>query len=141
MKGRSVGLFKGLFTVVILSVVIYFVIFLFFPNTSLKYFGTAFNFEKAVEETVAGVLYNVDYLSSTEREDFNEYLSSSAGKAFIKGISEAIAGGREKIEEFSQGESFSSFVGTVSSILSPESYSRLFDNIENTASGLLEKTK
>ncbi len=141
MKTKSVGLFKGLFTVLILSVIIYFVIFLFFPNTSLKYFGTAFNFEKAVEETVAGVLYSASYLSDTERENFDEYLSSVEGKAFIKGISEAIADGMEGIEEFSKSESFSSFVSTVSSILSPESYSRLFDNIENTASGLLGKIK
>lgn len=141
MKTKSVGLFKGLFTVLILSVIIYFVIFLFFPNTSLKYFGSTFNSKKAVEETVAGVLYSASCLSETERGNFDEYLSSVEGKAFIKGISEAIADGREGIEKFSQSESFSSFVNTVSSILSPESYSKLFDNIENTASGLLEKIK
>lgn len=139
MKGKSVGLFKGLFTVLVLSIIIYLVIFFFFPNTSLKYFGTAFDLDKAVEETVASLLYNLDDLTAEEKDGLDEYLSSFEGKAFIKGISEAIVGGRESIKEFTSSESFSSFVEAASTILSPQSFEKLFDNIENTASGLLEK--
>ncbi len=139
MKNKSVGLFKGLFTVLVLSLIVYAVIFFFFPNTSLKYFGTAFDFNKAVEETVAGVLYDLNGLSEKEKEDFDNYLSSSEGKAFIKGISKAIKGGRESIEEFTQSEIFSSFVNNASSILSQESFEKLFDNIEDTASAILGK--
>lgn len=139
MKGKRVTLFKGLFTVAVISVITYAVIFFFFPNVSIKYFGSTFDFNKAVEETVASALFDLDDLSEEEKKEFDNYLSSTDGRAFIKGISEAIRGGRKSIEEFSHSESFSSFVDTASSILSAESLSKLYDNIEDTASQLLEK--
>lgn len=137
MAERNTGLLKGLLTVLILSVLVFGVIYLFFPSVSLKYFGVSFDMEKAVEETVSGVLSKVSYMTGDEREAVSEYLSSDDGKAFIKNISRAIRGGADAIAAFNSSESFISFKEHMGSVLSSSSFERLTGELENAASKLL----
>ncbi len=137
MAERNTGLFRGLLTVLILSVIVFAVIYLFFPSVSLKYFGVSLDMTKAVEETVSGVLSKVSYMTEDEKEAVSEYLSSEEGKAFIKNVSSAIRGGRDAIAAFNSSGSFTSFREHMSSVLSPSSFERLTEGLENAASKLL----
>ena len=137
MAEKNTGLLKGLLTVLILSVLVFGVIYFFFPSVSLKYFGVSLDMTKAVEETVSGVLSKVNYMTEDERKAVSEYLSSDEGKAFIKNVSPAIRGGADAIADFNSSESFTSFKEHMSSVLSPSSFERLTEGLENTASKLL----
>ncbi len=138
MAARNVSLFKGLLTVLIVSVIVFFTIFFFFPDTSFKYFGTAFDSQKAVEDTFAALLYKADYMTEEEAEKVGEYLSSADGKAFIKNISAAVKGGAGEIESFLSSESFKNFQSAMSGALSRESLSKLQDALDSTASTLYD---
>ncbi len=135
---KNTGLFKGLLTVLILSIVVYFVIFLFFPNVSLKYFGIAFNKEKAIEKSVIALMDRADYLLDDEKEKVEEYLSSKDGEDFVKEISSAINDGIEGIKSFTDTDTFRNFEKKMSEILSSESYRKLTENIEEVASSILK---
>lgn len=137
MAGRNAGLMKGLLTVLILSVIVFAVIYFFFPSVSIKYFGVSLDREKAIEETVSGVLSKVNYMTAEEKDAVSAYLSSSEGKAFIKNISDAIRGGEEAISEFNSSESFIAFRQYMSSVLSSSSFEKLSEGLENAASKLL----
>lgn len=139
MADRNVSLFKGLLTVLIVSVIVFFTIFLFFPDTSFKYFGTAFDSQKAVEDTFAALIYKADYMTEEETEKVGEYLSSADGKAFIKNIASAVAGGKDTLENFVSSDSFRSFQSAMSGALSRESLSKLSETLDSTASSLFEK--
>ncbi len=138
---KNTGFFKGLLTVLVISVLVFVVIFFFFPDTSLKYFGVAFDSQKAIENTVTSLMERVDYESAEEKKKVEEYLSSSDGKAFIKNISSAISGGADGIREFASTDSFASFEKKMKEILSPESYQKLADTIEDVSSDLLKKIR
>ncbi len=138
MERKNTGLFKGLLTVLILSAVVFLVLFFFFPNISLKYFGTAADSDKAVEETFAALLYKANYMTEEERQKVSGYINSEEGRRFLRGLSEAVRSGSAGIAEFSSSEEFASFRDRMYSILSPSSFSRLTDRIEKTASGLLD---
>lgn len=139
MADRNVSLFKGLLTVLIVSVIVFFTIFFFFPDTSFKYFGTAFDSQKAVEDTFAALLYKADYMTEEEAEKVGKYLSSADGKAFIKNISSAVTGGAGAIENFVSSDSFKSFQSAMSGALSKESLSKLQDDLDSTAETLFGK--
>lgn len=140
MSGKkNTGLFKGLLTVLILAVLVYFVIYIFFPDTSLKYFNTAFDREKAVEKSITALIDKADYRSEEERKRVEEYLSSEDGKAFVEGISSAINEGVDGIKRFTGTDTFRAFEEKMSEILSPESYEKLTERIEKGASSLLSK--
>lgn len=136
---KNTGLLKGLLTITVLAVLVFVVIYFFFPDTSIRYFGVAFDREKAVEETITVLLEKVDYVSADEKEKVEEYLSSGDGKKFIKEISTAISGGADSIRDFTSTDSFKSFEKRMQEILSPESYRKLTEAVEDGASGLLEK--
>lgn len=139
MAGKNVGFFKGLLTVIVLSVLVFIVIFFFFPDLSLKYFGLCYDREKAVEDMMEAVFDKADYLTESEKERVEDYISSSDGKAFIKDLSSALNKGKEGLEEFVSSPAFDRFQSTLGEILSSESYSRLTGNIESLASSLLDK--
>ena len=63
MAGKNLGLFKGLLTVLILSILVFVSIYFFFPNISIKYFGIAFDKERAIEDSVASLLYKASYFN------------------------------------------------------------------------------
>ncbi len=138
---KNTGLFKGLLTVMVISVLVFVVIFFFFPDTAIKYFGVAFDREKAIENTVTSLLEKVDYASEEERERVEEYLSSADGKAFIKNISSAISGGVDGVREFASSDSFASFEKKMKEILSPESFQKLAETVEDVSQDLLNKLK
>lgn len=139
MADRNVSLFKGLLTVLIVSVIVFFTIFFFFPDTSFKYFGTAFDSQKAVEDTFAALIYKADYMTEEEAEKVAEYLSTADGKAFIKNIASAVAGGEEALENFVSSDSFKSFQKAMSGALSKESLSKLSETMNSTISTLFGK--
>ncbi len=139
MADKNTSLFKGLLTVLIISVIVFFTIFFFFPDTSFKYFGVAFDSTKAVENTFAALMYRAKYMSEEEEKKVGEYLSSADGKAFIKNISSAVAGGAETWENFLSSDSFKNFQKVMSGVLSEESLSRLEENLDNTITTLFEK--
>ena len=41
MSRKNLSLLKGTFTVIILATLVFVVLFFFFPNISMKYYGTA----------------------------------------------------------------------------------------------------
>ena len=48
MAKKNLSLLRGSLTVIILALLVYVIIFFFFPDISIKYFGDAFNKEKAL---------------------------------------------------------------------------------------------
>lgn len=106
MAGKNLGLFKGLLTVLILSILVFVSIYFFFPNISIKYFGIAFDKERAIEDSVASLLYKASYFTDEEKAKFDEYLSSAEGKEFVKGISKAVEEGSESLSSFFSSETF-----------------------------------
>ena len=129
MADRNLGFFKGLLTVLIFSVLVFVSIYFFFPNIAFKYFGIAFDREKAIENTVASVIYETDYMTQEEKEKIDTFLSSEEGKGFIKDFSSAIDGGKEKINSFYSSPEFASFRTKVQSFLSSESLEKLGEDI------------
>ena len=141
MAGKNLGLFKGLLTVLILSILVFVSIYFFFPNISIKYFGIAFDKERAIEDSVASLLYKASYFTDEEKDKFDEYLSSDEGKEFVKGISKAVEEGSESLSSFFSSETFYSFRDKAQSILSEDSLKKLGQNIEETTSTLLNSLK
>ncbi len=139
MKGKNVGFFKGLLTVVFISLVVFVVIYFFFPELSLKYFGTTYEVDKVVGNMVEAVLDKADYLSEKEKDEIEDYLSSSRGKALVEALSSALSKGKDGVESFISSEEFRDFEERLGDILSPESFSKLTENIEGLASSLLTK--
>ena len=99
MAKKNLSLLKGSFTVIILALLIYVIIFFFFPDVSLKYFGDAFYKEKALENSIVALVYNVDYMSEEEKAVFGDYLTSREGKEMLKSISSAASKGVETTKE------------------------------------------
>ncbi len=141
MAGKNLGLFKGLLTVLILSILVFVSIYFFFPNISIKYFGIAFDKERAIEDSVASLLYKASYFTDEEKAKFDEYLSSDEGKEFVKRISKAVEEGSESLSSFFSSENFYSFRDKAQSILSEDSLKKLGQNIEETTSTLLNSLK
>ncbi len=141
MAGKNLGLFKGLLTVLILSILVFVSIYFFFPNISIKYFGIAFDKERAIEDSVASLLYKASYFTDEEKAKFDEYLSSDEGKEFVKRISKAVEEGSESLSSFFSSETFYSFRDKAQSILSEDSLKKLGQNIEETTSTLLNSLK
>ena len=52
MAKKNLSLLRGSLTVIILALLVYVIIFFFFPDISIKYFGDAFNKEKALENSL-----------------------------------------------------------------------------------------
>lgn len=139
MKGKNVGFFKGLLTVVFIALVVFVVIYFFFPELSLKYFGTTYEMDKVVGNMVEAVLDKADYLSEKEKDEIEDYLSSSKGKALVAALSLALSKGKDGVESFISSGEFRDFEERLGDILSPESFSKLTQNIESLASSLLTK--
>ncbi len=139
MKGKNVGFFKGLLTVVFIALVVFVVIYFFFPELSLKYFGTTYEVDKVVGNMVEAVLDKADYLSEKEKEEIEDYLSSSKGKELVEALASALSKGKDGVESFISSEAFRDFEERLGDILSPESFSKLTENIEGLASSLLTK--
>ena len=124
MAKKNLSLLKGSFTVIILALLIYVIIFFFFPDVSLKYFGDAFDKEKALENSIVALVYNVDYMSEEEKAVFEDYLTSREGKDMLKSISSAASKGVETTKELVDSPEFQRLSSAVTDVLSPESLAR-----------------
>ena len=119
MAKKNLSLLKGSFTVIILALLIYVIIFFFFPDVSLKYFGDAFDKEKALENSIVALVYNVDYMSEEEKAVFEDYLTSREGKDMLKSISSAASKGVETTKELVDSPEFQRLSSAVKDVLSP----------------------
>ena len=70
MAKKNLSLLRGSLTVIILALLVYVIIFFFFPDISIKYFGDAFNKEKALENSIVSLVYKVDYMTDEEKAVF-----------------------------------------------------------------------
>ena len=136
MAKKNLSLLKGSFTVIILALLIYVIIFFFFPDVSLKYFGDAFDKEKALENSIVALVYNVDYMSEEEKAVFEDYLTSRDGKEMLKSISSAASTGVETTKELVDSPEFQRLSSAVKDVLSPESLSRLMEEAAESAENL-----
>ena len=136
MAKKNLSLLKGSFTVIILALLIYVIIFFFFPDVSLKYFGDAFDKEKALENSIVALVYNVDYMSEEEKAVFEDYLTSRDGKEMLKSISSAAFKGVETTKELVDSPEFQRLSSAVKDVLSPESLSRLMEEAAESAENL-----
>ena len=136
MAKKNLSLLKGSFTVIILALLIYVIIFFFFPDVSLKYFGVAFDNEKALENSIVALVYNVDYMSEEEKAVFEDYLTSREGKEMLKSISSAASKGVETTKELVDSPEFQRLSSAVKDVLSPESLSRLMEEAAESAENL-----
>ena len=136
MAKKNLNLLKGSFTVIILALLIYVIMFFFFPDISLKYFGDAFDKTKALENSIVSLVYDVDYMTEEEKAVFEDYLSSSEGKEMIKKLSEAASKGAEEAKELSQSPEFEGLSSAIKEVLSPESLSRLMEETVKSAEKL-----
>lgn len=136
MAKKNLSLLKGSFTVIILALLIYVIIFFFFPDVSLKYFGDAFDKEKALENSIVALVYNVDYMSEEEKAVFEDYLSSKEGKEMLQSISSAASKGVETTKELVDSPEFQRLSSAVKDVLSPESLSKLMEEAAESAENL-----
>ena len=136
MAKKNLSLLKGSFTVIILALLIYVIIFFFFPDVSLKYFGDAFDKEKALENSIVALVYNVDYMSEEEKAVFEDYLTSREGKEMLKSISSAASKGVETTKELVDSPEFQRLSSAVKDVRSPESLSRLMEEAAESAENL-----
>ena len=136
MAKKNLSLLKGSFTVIILALLIYVILFFFFPDVSLKYFGDAFDKEKALENSIVALVYNVDYMSEEEKAVFEDYLSSKEGKEMLKSISSAASKGVETTKELVDSPEFQRLSSAVKDVLSPESLSKLMEEAAESAENL-----
>ena len=136
MAKKNLSLLKGSFTVIILALLIYVIILFFFPDVSLKYFGDAFDKEKALENSIVALVYNVDYMSEEEKAVFEDYLSSKEGKEMLKSISSAASKGVETTKELVDSPEFQRLSSAVKDVLSPESLSKLMEEAAESAENL-----
>ena len=133
MAKKNLSRLKGSFTVIILALLIYVIIFFFFPDVSLKYFGDAFDKEKALENSIVALVYNVDYMSEEEKAVFEDYLSSKEGKEMLKSISSAASKGVETTKELVDSPEFQRLSSAEKEVLSPESLSKLMEEAAESA--------
>ena len=136
MAKKNLSLLKGSFTVIILALLIYVIVFFFFPDVSLKYFGDAFDKEKALENSIVALVYNVDYMSEEEKAVFEDYLTSREGKDMLKSISSAASKGVETTKELVDSPEFQRLSSAVKDVLSPESLSKLMEEAAESAENL-----
>ena len=141
MSRKNLSLLKGTFTVIILATLVFVVLFFFFPNISMKYFGTAFNKEKAIEDSIVSLVYNAEYMSQEEKEAFNSFLSTEKGKSMVKAISSAASQGKEIVEGVTESQEFQDLYSSVKSSLSPESFERLMEETKSSSEALFSKFK
>ena len=136
MAKKNLSLLRGSLTVIILALLVYVIIFFFFPDISIKYFGDAFNKEKALENCIVSLVYKVDYMTEEEKAVFEEYLSTEKGKEMVREISSAVSKGGDAIKELYENPEFQSAFSNLKEVMSPESFSKLYEETKSSAEKL-----
>ncbi len=129
MSEKNVSFFKGIFTVIVFSILIFVIIFFFFPNISMKYFSVAFDEKAAIEDTLALSLDNIEGLTSEEKEQFEEYLKSDEGKSLVDKIVETSSSGISNIQDFLSSGETEKYIEKLKTTLSPETFEKISGSV------------
>ncbi|MBQ0071745.1 MAG: hypothetical protein KBS81_07835 [Spirochaetales bacterium] len=138
MFGKN-NIFSGVLKVLVLALVVYMVIFFFYPTISLKYFGTAFRAEKAVSSTINSMVGEAEFLSSDQKKAVVDYLETEEGKKVISSFYDAAKKGGEALEEVKESEEVKRMEAAISSKLSKESMEDLMENLTAVSGDLLSR--
>lgn len=138
MSEKNVSFFKGIFTVIVFSILIFVIIFFFFPNISMKYFSVAFDEKAAIENTLALSLDGIEGLTSEEKENFESYLKSDEGKSFVNKIVEASSSGISSIQDFLSSGETEKYIENLKTTLSPETLEKVSGSVKDSISKLFK---
>lgn len=83
---NSLGVIGNLFAVMILSVVIFFIIYFFLPSVSYKCFGVAYNETEIMENALINQIETSSELSDEEKKESISILSSPTGSFLVKSL-------------------------------------------------------
>lgn len=136
MSEKNVSFFKGIFTVIVFSILIFVIIFFFFPNISMKYFSVAFDEKAAIEDTLALSLDNIEGLTSEEKEKFEVYLKSDEGKSLVNKIVETSSSGISNIQDFLSSDETEKYIENLKTTLSPETFEKVSGSVKDSISKL-----
>lgn len=138
MSEKNVSFFKGIFTVIVFSILIFVIIFFFFPNISMKYFSVAFDEKAAIEDTLALSLDNIEGLTSEEKEKFEAYLKSDEGKSLVNKIVETSSSGISNIQDFLSSDETEKYIENLKTTLSPETFEKVSGSVKDSISKLFK---
>lgn len=136
MSEKNVSFFKGIFTVIVFSILIFVIVFFFFPNISMKYFSVAFDEKAAIEDTLALSLDNIEGLTSEEKEKFEAYLKSDEGKSLVNKIVETSSSGISNIQDFLSSDETEKYIENLKTTLSPETFEKVSGSVKDSISKL-----
>lgn len=136
MSEKNVSFFKGIFTVIVFSILIFVIIFFFFPNISMKYFSVAFDEKAAIEDTLALSLDNIEGLTGEEKEKFEAYLKSDEGKSLVNKIVETSSSGISNIQDFLSSDETEKYIENLKTTLSPETFEKVSGSVKDSISKL-----
>lgn len=99
--GKVKSFFGGLIGVLLLSVIVFFIIYFFVPAVSMKFFGIAFNENSDSGSEIVALIDSLELGDDAARAEIESYLSSPAGQEAVSAIQDAAS---------KAGESFDAFV-------------------------------
>lgn len=99
--GKVKSFFGGLIGVLLLSVIVFFIIYFFVPAVSMKFFGIAFNENSDSGSEIVALIDSLELGDDAARAEIESYLSSPAGQEAVSVIQDAAS---------KAGESFDAFV-------------------------------
>lgn len=138
MLGKN-NIFSGLFTVIILSIIVFFSIYFLYPDVSMKYFGVAAKPNQVLTSAVSSYVDKSNYLSQNEKDAVNDYLKSEEGRKAFAAVSEAASRGGDSLEKAIASPEFQSFSEKVGSSISKEKLEKLVNGISTEAEKIYGK--
>ena len=108
--GKVKSFFGGLIGVLLLSVIVFFIIYFFVPAVSMKFFGIAFNENSDSGSEIVALIDSLELGDDAARAEIESYLSSPAGQEAVSAIQDAAS---------KAGESFDAFVESDDYFLAP----------------------
>lgn len=139
MANKNLRLLQGVLTVAIISVLIFIVLFFFFPDVSMKYYGVAFDKEQALQNTMVTIVSRMNYVTEEERAQFNEVLSTPKGKEVVSALLSAASKGEEEVEKVVKSDEFQALSSSIKSSLSPENFDRFIAEASSASSVLFSR--
>lgn len=109
MFGSGKGFFGGLIGLLILSVVVFFVIYLLVPDVSIRFFGISVNSDEYVDQALSQSLADMN-LPEGILSEIQDYLATPEGKAYLESAEEAVGNGADKMISFFGSDGFRSVI-------------------------------
>lgn len=111
---KKSGFFGGLIAVLIISVLVFFIIFLFMPEVSMKFFRFSNDTDyvapiKEVKEKAEEVTLKSD---ADVNSEINEFLSSADGKEVVESIQNAAVKAGKTVSEYMKSDEASEFLNS-----------------------------